>query len=278
MMSNIENTFNGKKVFKHPKKNDVDGIFKQREFNTNFYFIIGGQKCGTTSLLANLVKHPSILKPNRKELYFFNNSNVFQYGLNWYLKQFPSVKENNFNIDATANYFESADAPKRLKQLFPNTKIILLLRNPTERAYSHFKMSVDCGFEKLGFSEALEVENERLLFGEKSIKKYKHNYIFQRLAYRTKGLYFNYLQNWLNEFSTSQIKIIQSEKLIQNPQHYYNEITDFLEIDRLQLDGFESLKVNNTSTISEDIKKQLDLFYKSYNEKLFDLIGEKYNW
>jgi hypothetical protein len=278
-VSLINETYNEKLILKHPKASTIKTFFNVKKSTNPFVFIIGAQKCGTTSLLADLVNHPQILKPIRKEFYFFNNQNIYKKGVDWYLGQFPSSTDKAFNVDATANSFESKEAPSRMKKEFPNSKIILLLRNPTERAYSHYKMAVNLGFEKLSFSDALKMENERLAYSAKNyIKDTNHDYVFQKLGYRVKGVYINFLQNWLKEYSFEDIKIIQSETYFEKPKEIFNEIINHLDLEHFTPNQFNIFKQNSASNISEELKIELDKFYKPYNEKLYKLIGKEFDW
>jgi tetratricopeptide (TPR) repeat protein len=124
--------------------------------NPNF-IIIGTVKGGTTSLYSYLTKHPLILPAIRKEIYFWNDKRSFDRGLDWYYSHFPEISTNQIcnSGEASPNYLLSPHAGERLAQVFPQTKLILLLRNPIDRAVSHHYMNVALAQEHRSLDIAL---------------------------------------------------------------------------------------------------------------------------
>ncbi len=252
------------------------------------FFIIGVQKGGTNSLYHYLTRHPQIIPAQRKEIYFFNNENNFEKGLAWYRKHFAlnsrrkkQEKKNNcraFTLDATTNYFENTEAAIRLKKTFPDAKAILLLRNPVERAWSHYKMSVQYGFEKLGFEEALAVEDERL----KNASQYKganpkHDYVFQRLAYRTKGIYMNYLPAWQEKFG-KDLLVLRSEDFFSDEAIVYGNVLQFLGLKDFRPPAFETVNAGTNEQMKAETRKMLQEFYEPHNGELKKFTGRDFNW
>ena len=276
----ITDTYNERLLLKEGTHKFGPGIFKKKTNVPPSVFIIGAQKAGTTSLLANLAKHPDVITPLQKELYYYSNSNTYSKGMPWYLKQFSSSKYGKgINIDATANYLESEEAPQRLHADFPEAKIIILLRNPTERAFSQYKMAVKMGVEKLPFSKALELEPERLAYSKNNyVKANGHDFGFQKLGYKTKGIYVSQLQNWLKYFDSSQIMLIQSEPFWANPKPSLKHVFQFLDLDSISMDTFDIHKQGSNETISIENESVLQKFYRPYNEELFTLMGQSFDW
>jgi Sulfotransferase domain len=246
------------------------------------FFIVGAQKSGTTTLLQHLVNHPQIEAPNCKETFYFNDINNFKKGQNWYQAHFPlksKLNSNKYTIDGSANFFESIDAPLRIKQLIPKAKVILLLRNPVDRAYSHYKMAVKYGFEKLSFEEALEIEDKRLQYEQDEIiPQLKHPYIFQKLGYRTKGIYVNYLSSWMNNFNEESLLIIKAEEYFTNPKENYQNIINFLQLNDFQLNSHELKNKGDNSQMKDATRIKLTEFYKPYNQQLSELLGKQFSW
>lgn len=255
------------------------------------FFIIGVQKGGTTALAQYLSEHPEIIQPQRKDIYFFNNCENFAKGLNWYQAHFAhriykkayeirhQVKEA-ITFDATPNYFAAPGAAQRLHSFYPNAKLILLLRNPTERAWSNFRMNKRHQFEPLDFEAALKAENNRIsnedLFAE---KQHTHSYVRQRLAYRTNGVYAELLKEWLRYFHRDQFCIVRTEDLLQQTQETYNTITDFIGVQR-----FTGVKFNRYNEGGEQkempaaSKQELDQFFAPHNQALEQLLQRNFNW
>ena len=120
------------------------------------YLIIGAQKCGTGSLYRYLNQHPRIKSGITKEVRFFDK--YYNRGINWYRVFFPFkdlLGRKYLTGDATPRYLDHPHAPKRVKEIIPNVKFIVLLRNPIDRAYSMYNMRVSRGRETHSFEESL---------------------------------------------------------------------------------------------------------------------------
>src|SRR5437588_2037479 len=134
------------------------------------FLIIGGQRCGTTSLYYYLINYPGISPACTKEVHFFDVN--FEKGPGWYRAQFPTVigksyakyarKHSLITGEASPYYLFHPHAPRRISALIPKVKLIALLRNPVDRAFSQHWLEVQSGYETLSFKEAIESEQERL--------------------------------------------------------------------------------------------------------------------
>jgi Sulfotransferase domain len=118
--------------------------------------ILGGAKCGTTSLYFYLIQHPKILPSIKKELFFFNK---FHKTTEWYRKQFPEIiGEEEITGEGTPIYFVHPQVARRIFDYNPKIKLIVLLRNPVDRAYSQYNHFINT--EKYTFEEALKIEED----------------------------------------------------------------------------------------------------------------------
>lgn len=250
-------------------------------------FLIGAQKAGTSSLYKELIGHNQVIPSHAKEIYFFNNRNNFELGLNWYRGHFATKAYAVYSklkngkaiaIDGTANYLESPEAPSRLKSIYPDARIIVMLRDPVERAFSHYKMAVGYGFEHLTFEEALDQEQARLNYDtEIVIPEHGHGYLHQRLAYRSKGQYVEQLRWWLDQFQEDQMMIIQSESFFRDPMKYAEPLSEFLQIGALSFSGKWANK-GIDGEMKDETREQLIQHYRPYNQQLFELLGTEYDW
>lgn len=246
--------------------------------------IIGVQKGGTTALFDYLIQHKQVLSPIKKEIWFFNNSRLFSKGLNWYRSYFPlKMYKRNYErrigmpsivLDATANYFEFSDSVTRIDNTIPHAKLILLLRNPVKRAYSHYRMAVDRGYESQGFERALELEDQRLAYG----RTLPHNYVYQRLGYKTKGEYARLLKPWLSAFDKSQLLILRSEDLENQTESAFRKVEEFLGLSKHNNINFSKVNVGSKEKIDEDILKSLTEYYRDHNKELKMLLGDNFDW
>ena len=121
------------------------------------FVIIGAQKAGTTSLYDLMTRHPSIAPAYDKELRYF--STYYDRGETWYRSNFPVVR-GQLTGESTPSYVFYSAAPSRMKKLLPNARIIVILRNPVDRAYSHYNMVVRFNRVSVPFREALDLEKK----------------------------------------------------------------------------------------------------------------------
>ena len=144
------------------------------------FLVIGAQRSGSTALYRHLAAHPAILPPLRKEVHYFD----FQYakGRAWYLAHFPGIQERitgNYRaitFEASPYYMLHPLAPERIMAFNPDMKLIAILRDPVDRALSHYHHEARRGVETLTFEEAIAAEPERLAGAERLMKKAPHHY------------------------------------------------------------------------------------------------------
>lgn len=244
------------------------------------FLIIGAQKSGTTTLFRYLLTHSKILKPIMKEINYFDE--FYHKGWNWYRMHFPFSKPGHLTGEASTSYLFSIHAPQRIKEHLPNVKFIVLLRNPIERAYSHYYHELRNGNETItDFNTAIEKESERI---DKNYHRMTRDSSFydpnvRRFAYIKKGIYADQFERWFVYFKPCRFKIIESNRLFKNPKDVVNEIADFLEISNEF--NFEP-KIYNLgkykNNLDQNIYNKLREFYTPHNERLYRIIGERYDW
>jgi len=181
------------------------------------FIIIGGQKCGTTSLFHYLREHPRVRAPTRKETHYFTTHFASQ-RLAWYRSLFPTllhrlVDSRIRTFEASPGYLYNPYAADRIKNLLPNVKLIVSLRNPVDRAYSHYHHSVRIGKETLPFEQAIFKEDERV--GSIKLRLEHDPGFFDRAlnwyTYLSYGIYADYLKTGSKSFpraafSSSRVK------------------------------------------------------------------------
>ncbi len=248
------------------------------------FIIIGAQKGGTTSLYNYLIQHPQILPALEKEVRFFDYK--YGRGMSWYKAHFPLLIHNWFaqarwgrNVivgESTPNYFFNPRSPQRIFETLPNAKLIVLLRDPIERAYSHYQMSVRGGRETLSFADALEAEEERIAAELKNMIE-DENFVGRKWryqSYRTRGIYVDQLDRWSKLFSRDQFLLIKSDDLFTNPAKTVERVIRFLGLIDWE---FNLDKIYNPGgdypEIDPIIRQRLDRFYAPHNQRLFDSWG-----
>ena len=248
------------------------------------FLICGSPRSGTTSLYEGLIEHPNIYRAKIKEISFFDvNSHR---GKNWYQYHFPSKFDKIFTNskmitgEATPFYLIHPHAPSRIAKIIPNVKIILILRNPIDRAYSHYSSAFKNKKDDLSFEEAIQQENSRIINEkEKLINIPDYNSEnFYKWSYFEQGIYYNYIIYWMKFFPKENFHIISSEEFFKNPTKNFNKLFNFLGISEFNYEKYIQYNTGNYDSMKNSTRKYLSEFYKPHNEKLYELIGKNFNW
>jgi hypothetical protein len=245
------------------------------------FLVIGVKRCGTTTLFEQLSEHPCIEKSAHDNLGFFNNN--FELGLNWYKSHFTTnfkkkqiiKKYGKFaTYDVTSSYIQYEKTATNISKTLPNIKLILILRNPTSRAYSEYNQNIidedeSRGFEKLIKEEILQMENEQ---------NNKLKFSLDKINLIKKGIYINQILPWLEIFPKNQILIISTEEFGNKTNETYNKIFKFLELPKYEIRNKQRYRKGNYKKMSNETRELLDHFYEKYNNELFQKIGQKFEW
>ena len=235
------------------------------------FIIIGAGKCGTTSLYQYLSQHSQVLSPINKEINFFNFN--FEQGADWYLAHFPSLPDNQNFItgEASPSYFSYLHTDRRIHSLLPQVKLIILLRNPVERAISHYYHRIREGSEKNSLEVALN--SELSLIQKASIPELSY-----LRGYLGISMYVYKLKRWLSLFPQEQILILKSEDLYQNTTKAMAQVYSFLNLPPQSLVKYPKHNSGSYKLKNEPLKAQLQTFFKPYNQQLENLLQREFNW
>ena len=190
------------------------------------FFVVGAPKAGTTSLYHYLIQHPDISMTDPKEPHFFYNRRspgepvLGEKDLSEYLKLFEEAPEGRRAGEASTSYLWLTNAAREIKELQPEAKIIILLRDPVKRAYSHYWHHVRDDKEPLGFKEALEAEPGRMEQGA-----------WHGFYYVGCGLYAEQVERYLDTFGRESVKVYLFEDLMENPRGVCRDVFGFLGVD-----------------------------------------------
>lgn len=190
------------------------------------FFIVGAPKAGTTSLYIWLKQHPQIWMPKIKEPDYFA---PHARRMDWraYLALFRGAKEERAIGEASTSYFGSAEAPGLIHEKFPSARIIILLRNPVDQAYSFFRYARMVGrVRHETFESALEHDDR---FDLESLDGRERMY-HQVVGYVRRGMYFNPVKRYLNRFGKSHVKVHLFEEMIRDPRRIYVDLCRFLGV------------------------------------------------
>lgn len=251
------------------------------------FLIIGGQKCGTTSLYSYLGQHPSVLRATPKEVHFFDER--FHRGLNWYRAHFPMATSRlliNLRGDAclvgeaSPYYMFHPLVPLRVHTLLPQARVIALLRNPVDRALSHYHHQVRKGRETLSFEEAVEQETCRLsgevdrMIEDPRYRSFNHRHY----SYLSRGLYLEQLQRWAQVFRRDQMLILRAEDLFVDPSSTFKQVCEWLQLRPIHLPEFKRRNQGQYAAMSQSTRRQLLAFFEPHNQRLYQHLGRDFGW
>jgi hypothetical protein len=216
------------------------------------FMCLGAAKSGTTTLYDILRQHSDIYTPSFKEPHFFDIPENFNNGLQWYEKTYFKKTDKKIIADFTPSYFFDKNAPRRIfESLGANMKFLVIVRNPVDRAYSHYLHSKRDHHEVENFEKSLELELSRLNQYEQ-----QSDYLFYlRHSYIHQGLYSRMLERYLQYFSLDNFLFISFEdEFLKERDVTIKKILDFLEID-------------NSAVLNTDIRSNPSSKEKSKNLK-----------
>ena len=253
------------------------------------YLIIGAQRAGTTSLFKYLVQHPAVGRPFLgKGAHFFDTN--YSPDLDAYRAYFPTTAYKWYVMasrrmgfvtgEGSPYYLAHPHAPQRIAEALPEVKLIALLRDPVERAYSHYQHEVARGFEDLAFDDALEQEPKRLA-GEvermRSDPSY-NSFALQHHSYVSRGRYAEQLEVWYGLFPREQVLVLRSEDLFADPERVYLDVLRFLGVPAFSLPEYDVFNPRKYSDMSTGTRQSLVAYFAEPNERLYDLMGVDFGW
>lgn len=253
------------------------------------FIIIGAAKSGTTSLFNYLVKHPKVSRPRNKEIHYFDRE-IRNRDLSWYNKQI-NRKPGTLGFEATPSYLLDPHSAELLAEVTKDIKLIACLRNPIDRAYSWYTK----GYHKMGnltkangspsFEEVLKTEKHVMdkhwdAFAKS--RNYDNEWFFEFQIYWSfmrRGFYDEQIKRYYNFFPKKQILILCAEDFFHSPQRTVNLICQFLNIQKIKIGPIRKFNATKyRKAISPKTKDYLADVFKPHNERLFKLLGRRFDW
>ncbi|MCC1496009.1 sulfotransferase [Alcanivorax sp. 1008] len=267
------------------------GLLQYRKFTAGgralpSFIIIGTQKGGTTSLFHYLSQHPQLVPSYRKEVHYFDGGlkpkrDNFALGERWYRSNFPlrkHIRQGQQAFEASPLYVFHPLAPERIHALLPDAKLILLLREPTERALSHYFHQARKGRETLSVMDALQGEEARLapVLAEHD---YKHQ-SFMHFSYKLRGHYAEQIRRYQGLFPKENLLILGSEKFFSDPHTALRKVFEFVGVDSsFQVPNLNARNVgSNRKSVDADVYQYLQDYFSPHNQELYELLGEDFDW
>jgi len=247
------------------------------------FIIIGAQKAGTTAMFRILRQHPQIVAPIEKELHFFDSMRIRYGDFATYHEMFPlphELKPDKLTYEASPSYLYDPDCPERISRYSPGIRLVAILREPVSRAFSAWNMYKNFTHsanpylrlfaEHRSFEDAVTQE---------IVELEKKDWKTDKFSYIKRGMYIEQLERYLRYVSKDSLLILEHSRLIRDPQSAFTRMFRFLQIDdRIAVRTLRSHVTKNTDEIPLKARDALKSVFKPYNERLFELLGEEYDW
>jgi len=282
----------------HPNRTDtIKSYIKGKSTRPPDFLIGGAQKAGTTALYTYLSTHPEIAATSEKEHHFFNCEKNYAKGMAFYQSLFPITSEHQLTFDASSGYLADAKSPARIHDYNPNIKIIFLLRDPVDRAYSawqmyksNYEVNINWFYDDwISFCNNGTVNPKRRSadslshfhsFIEEEMDCEEHGIAIEANVLNS-GFYAIQLERYFDIFNRDQIMIIHNEKLRLQTRETLNNIQDFIGVKSYAYEPKSLNPVfvgNYIESMESRTRLLLNDYYKPHNELLFSLLGKQDAW
>jgi hypothetical protein len=256
---------------------------------TPSFVLAGGQRCGTTSLFRALLEHPAILGPvHHKGINYFDVN--YARGWEWYQGHFPlrsvaslrtrRADEEPVTFDASGYYMYHPDAAARLAIDLPEVKVMVMLRDPVERAFSAYKHEFARGFETETFERALALEDERVepelarMAKDPGYPSFAHRH----QSYRRRGYYAQQIERFTRSLGRERVLVVDSEGFFSQPMEEYRRITEFLGLAAHQPARFDQWNARPGSPMSDETRQALTDDFEAHDSALEAVLGHPPSW
>nr|WP_306270259.1 sulfotransferase domain-containing protein [Ornithinimicrobium sp. HY1793] len=252
------------------------------------FLLVGGQRCGTTSLFRALMQHRRVVRPSfHKGVNYFDIN--YHRGPAWYAGHFPLRRTANRRVppgtqpvvfEASGYYMFHPLALERAVRDLPDVKLVAMLRDPAERAFSAWKHETARGYETEPFMVALQREDERLA-GERErlvAEPAYYSFAHRHHAYRSRGEYLDLLQPVTDMVPRSQLHIMYSEDFFAEPDREFAALAGFLEIATQEHMEFERFNARPSTSMPQEARDYLSDHFRTRRAPLEEFVGRVAPW
>jgi hypothetical protein len=252
------------------------------------FIMVGAQRAGTTSLFRALMSHPQVMRPTvSKGVNYFDLN--YHRGWNWYLGHFPVARAAEWRtrsvgepavFEASGYYLYHPFTARRMAADLPGAKLVVMLRDPVERAYSAYQHEKARGFEWETFDEALRLEDQRLV-GE--LDRMRRDPTYESFSHRHhsylhRGRYAEQLERLYAFFPREQVHVMMSESFFADPATEFRALLGFLGLQQEADVPFERYNAQPRGAMPEDTRLRLRDHYAPHDEALTALLGRPLPW
>lgn len=251
------------------------------------FVLAGAQRAGTTSLFRALMQHPQVVRPSmHKGVNYFDVN--YPKGPRWYAAHFPlrvTARLRTARVgapcvfEASGYYLYHPLAVERLAAEVPDTKVVVMLRDPVERAFSAYKHEVARGFEHESFERAIALEEERIAGEEDRMREDPTytSFAHRHQSYLHRGHYADQIERLLRHIPREQVHLIESERFFTEPAPVFAGLTDFLGLTPHTPRHFDQYNAR-PGAMDADTRAFLREYFGPHDERLVPLLGRVPGW
>jgi hypothetical protein len=257
------------------------GALPRRSGMVPGYLVVGTKRGGSTSIAHYINQHPEVApcRSSKGTHYFDVNHGR---GWSWYLSCFPPARDGQrLTGEASPYYMFHPLAPERIARELPDVRIVVSLREPVARAWSHHQYETQQGYEDQPFEQALRLEDERLAGEEERLRRNPsyESFSHRHHAYLRRGHYAEQLERLYELFDPEQVLVLRSESMFTDPHGELDRVWAHLGLTPVTLDGLDRLKPTHSPlAIADDLARELYHHYRPWNDRLAQLPGVGFTW
>ncbi|MGH8834881.1 MAG: sulfotransferase [Actinomycetes bacterium] len=253
------------------------------------FLIVGAQRCGTTSLFQALTAHPDVVPPLfHKGVHFFDTL-AYRHGMRWYAGHCPirAIAERRIaggaaiTGEASPYYLFHPWAGQRIAADLPRTRLVVLVRDPVERAFSAHKQETARGFETEPFEAAIELEPARLageterMRADPGYESFSHRHH----AYLRRGQYAEQIARLHELVGRQRVLVLESAELFDPADvEPWDRLLEFLGLPAWRPDRLPHANAKPSAPLPAGVRHRLDDHYRDHDERLTELLGRIPSW
>ncbi|HEY0485248.1 MAG TPA: sulfotransferase domain-containing protein [Mycobacteriales bacterium] len=243
------------------------------------FLVVGAQRCGTTSMMKTLAQHPGVAPAVlHKGVHYFDVN--YHQGMAWYAGHFPSVRRVAITGESSPYYMFHPLAPERIAADLPDVRLVVLLRDPVERAYSAYTHERARGFERETFARALALEPVRLAGeAERMVADPSYDsHHWRHNAYVTRGQYVDQLEHLESLFGRDRLCVVDSQDFFDDPGPAFADVLAFLELSSVDGVRFTRHNARPRSPMPAELRAELEEHFRPYDDRLAAWWGRTPSW
>jgi Sulfotransferase domain len=250
---------------------------------TPSFLVVGAQRCGTTTLYRVLSDHPDVVRPTMSKGIGYFDLN-YERGPRWYRGHFPlsaaHERRGRVAFESSGYYCYHPLAASRIARDLPDVRVVMMVRDPVERAQSAYKHESARGFEELSFEEAVDAEPARLegeverMLADPTYQSWEHRHH----SYVTRGRYAEQVERLHSELGAERVHLVDADRFFADPRREFSQLTDWLGLRPWVPPSVPQANARPGDLLSESLRRRLREMFTESDERLAAQLGRQPSW